>query len=65
MFCMFQMQNKKPKSGQMFPKNQERVSQAIHLFPKKLYFQDRSAIISSPTSSSERSGEGEVGDEMR
>ena len=30
-----------------------------------LYFQDRSAIISSPTSSSERSGEGEVGDEMR
>ena len=29
------MQNKKPKSGQMFPKKQERVSQAIHLFPKK------------------------------
>lgn len=29
------MQNKMPKSGQMFPKNQERVSQAIHLFPKK------------------------------
>ena len=30
-----------------------------------LYFQDRSAIISSPPSSSERSGEGEGGDEMR
>ena len=28
-------------------------------------FQDRSAIISSPPSSSERSGEGEGGDEMR
>ena len=30
-----------------------------------LNFQDRSAIISSPPSSSERSGEGEGGDEMR
>ena len=30
-----------------------------------IYFQDRSAIISSPPSSSERSGEGEGGDEMR
>ena len=30
-----------------------------------LYFQDRSAIISSPPSPSERSGEGEGGDEMR
>ena len=31
----------------------------------RVYFQDRSAIISSPPSSSERSGEGEGGDEMR
>ena len=30
-----------------------------------LNFQDRSAIISSPPSSSERSGEGEGGGEMR
>ena len=30
-----------------------------------LYFQDRSAIISSPPSPSERSREGEGGDEMR
>ena len=30
-----------------------------------LYFQDRSAIISSPPSSSERNGEGEGGEEMR
>ena len=33
--------------------------------PQIVNFQDRSAIISSPPSSSERSGEGEGGDEMR
>ncbi|MDY4873940.1 MAG: hypothetical protein SO133_03670 [Alloprevotella sp.] len=33
--------------------------------PFMVNFQDRSAIISSPPSSSERSGEGEGGDEMR
>ena len=32
---------------------------------QEMNFQDRSAIISSPPSSSERSGEGEGGDEMR
>ena len=30
-----------------------------------IYFQDRSAILASPPSPSERSGEGEGGDEMR
>ena len=35
------------------------------LIMSPLNFQDRSAIISSPPSSSERSGEGEGGDEMR
>ena len=31
----------------------------------EVYFQDRSAILASPPSPSERSGEGEGGDEMR
>ena len=35
------------------------------LFFVGVNFQDRSAIISSPPSPSERSGEGEGGDEMR
>lgn len=35
------------------------------LLDDDIYFQDRSAILASPPSPSERSGEGEGGDEMR